>query len=342
MKKVVRVYILIIFISIFFISCTNIEKQEKNIENNKELENFLKEDVNIKTSEYYTKDGILVFKNYFENGELVKQEIFDNKGNIDYTFEIKDEKIYSIKNSNGQKVSTNKIYYYNNISHTKESFSLNKVFTFEDYLNVKNKNNNISLYDQIDPGRYTYGYRIDTSQTGYTDGEMSRRIFNATLNTLLNIATNKIVNSIASKLRNIIEYIQYTGDFISYLRSNFEITETLTEEARHYTLKKVYVIHYVSDKNGNWKKSWKKLFAVAEQNYSSLRVTVKGKTKYKYNDNGTIETREKLDGTVITKENLDIKDSPNYNKPSKLCLIAKEIYLNYINGGTYYVWYEKP
>lgn len=30
------------------------------------------------------RDGILVFKNYFENGELAKQEIFDNKGNIDY------------------------------------------------------------------------------------------------------------------------------------------------------------------------------------------------------------------------------------------------------------------
>ncbi|WP_047264954.1 hypothetical protein, partial [Marinitoga sp. 1155] len=83
MKKTVKVYILIIFISIFFISCTKIEKQEKNIENNKVPENFLKEDINIKTSEYYTKDGILVFKNYFENGELTKQEIFDNKGNID-------------------------------------------------------------------------------------------------------------------------------------------------------------------------------------------------------------------------------------------------------------------
>ncbi|KLO20903.1 hypothetical protein X275_10940 [Marinitoga sp. 1197] len=344
MKKTVKVYILIIFISIFFISCTKIEKQEKNIENNKVPETFLKNDINIKTSEYYTKDGILVFKNYFENGELTKQEIFDNKGNIDYTFEINDEKIYSIKNSDGQKVSTNKIYYYyNNISHTKELLPLNKIFTFEDYLNsAKNKKEKFSLYDQLDPGQYTYGYRIDTSQTGYTDGEMSRKIFNATLNTILNIATNKIVNSIASKLRNIIEYIQYTGDFISYLRSNFVITGTLTEEARHYTLKKVYVIHYVSDKNGNWKKSWKKLFVVAERNYSSLRVIVKGKIKYKYNDNGTIETREKLDGTVITKENLDIKDSPNYNKLSKLCLIAKENYLNYINGGIYNVWYEKP
>ncbi|WP_129408360.1 hypothetical protein [Marinitoga lauensis] len=158
---------------------------------------------------------------------------------------------------------------------------------------------------------------------------MSRRIFNATLNTILNIATNNIINSIASKLKNIIEYIQYTGDFISYLKNNFKITKTTTEEARHYTLKKVYIIHYISE-NGNWKKGWEKVFAIAERNYSSLKVRVEGITKYKYN--GTIETREKLDETTITRENLDVKDSPNYNNISKLCLIAKDNYLNYING----------
>lgn len=233
-------------------------------------------------------------------------------------------------------------YIYNNISHTKELFLPNKIFTFEDYLNnIKDKGVYESLYDELDPGQYTFGYRLDTTKTGYTDGEMSRRIFNATLNTILDIATNNIINSIASELKNFIEYIQYTEDFISYLKNNFRITKTTTKEARHYTLRKVYVIHYISE-NGNWKKGWGKVFAIAEHNYSSLLVRVEGIAKYKYNDNDIIETREKLDETTITRGNLDVKDSPNYNNISQLCLIAKDNYLNYINGGNYYVWYEKP
>ncbi|WP_129408359.1 hypothetical protein [Marinitoga lauensis] len=91
--------------SIFFISCTNVEKLGKNVENSNDLESYLYDNNVIKTSEYYTKDGFLVFKNYFEGGKLVKQEIFDKEGNIEYIFEIKNEKIFSIKNSRDKKYS---------------------------------------------------------------------------------------------------------------------------------------------------------------------------------------------------------------------------------------------
>jgi hypothetical protein len=67
MKKEI-VYVLILFISIFFISCTNVKKIEKNVEDNNGLESSVYDNNVIKTSEYYTKDGFLVFKNYFEDG----------------------------------------------------------------------------------------------------------------------------------------------------------------------------------------------------------------------------------------------------------------------------------
>ncbi|KLO21580.1 hypothetical protein [Marinitoga sp. 1155] len=307
-------------------------------------ETFLKNDINIKTSEYYTKDDILVFKNYFENGELTKQEIFDNKGNIDYTFEIKDEKIYSIKNSDGQKVSTNKIYYYyNNISHTKESLPLNKIFTFEDYLNsAKNKKEKFSLYDQLDPGQYTYGYRIDTVEAGPTIGQISSDIFSNTVDYLTGVLTNKLISIIAKKLEPIKDLIQYGNDFYSYLKNNFKIEKKKKFQEWRREQKRIYVIHYISNRNGKWIKSWEKIFAIAELHYANVIVEIKGRSYYKYYNYGVYETRSEPAERKEVKRNVKEIKSLNYGNHSKLLLIAKENYFTYINNGTYYVWYEIP
>jgi hypothetical protein len=132
----------------------------------------------------------------------------------------------------------------------------NKIFTFEDYLNnIKDKGFYKSLYDELDPGQYTFGYKIETVESGQTIGQISSTVFLSAVEYLIPIATNKLISTLVNKLKPIKDLIQYGSDFYSYIKSNFQIEKEEKFQEWRREQKKIWVQHYISDENGKWVKS---------------------------------------------------------------------------------------
>lgn len=219
----------------------------------------------------------------------------------------------------------------------------NKIFTFEDYLNnIKDKGFYKSLYDELDPGQYTFGYKIETVESGQTIGQISSTVFLSAVEYLIPIATNKLISTLVNKLKPIKDLIQYGSDFYSYIKSNFQIEKEEKFQEWRREQKKIWVQHYISDENGKWVKSWDKVFAIAEMHFANVILKMNGRTYYKYYNYGVYETRSEPAFVREIKRNVEEVESPNYGSNNTLLSIAKENYFTYLNSGKYNIWYETP